>query len=102
MNDRNETSQISLTDLIYFLSPDGKQELIELVRDARDATPEMLADLKAEFPVLTELLDLVANNDAETAFNSLKMKYSKLPVVLFKTPIIALHGVLRHEIDRPR
>lgn len=90
-------------DLLTFLSPAGQQQIVDFIRQAKETRGEnWLPEIKAEFPMFSFIVELIADRDAEAAFAELQSVYPNYPLWLAKNQLISLHGRLRAEIDKPR
>jgi hypothetical protein len=99
----NDANSIGWHEWLAFLSPDGQQQIVAFVRQAREERgANWIAEIQTDYPMLSYIVALVANYDAETAFDELQSQYSQWPLWIAKTKLITLHGLLRAEIDRPR
>ena len=97
------SSTIGIQEILYFISADGQQQIIEFVRRAQDERgSSWLAEIQTEYPMMSFLVELVANRDAPTAYAELQTKFRGYPLWLAKDQLISLHGRLRAEIDKPR
>lgn len=95
--------QVNWQDVLAFLSPNGQQQIVDFVRKAKEERGAgWLEYIKAEYPMMCYLVDLVANHSAEEAFAILGEQYPGLPLWLVKSQVISLHGALRSEIERKR
>lgn len=94
---------IGWQEWLTFLSPDGQEQIIAFVRQAKnDRGMNWLAEIKAEFPMFSFIVELIADRDAEEAFAELQSQFPSYPLWIAKTKLISLHGRLRAEIDKPR
>lgn len=97
------TPQLSWRDWLAFLSPDGQQQIIDFISEARETRGEnWLPEIKAEFPLAAWIAELVCTRDAEQAFDEFKAAYPDFPIWIVKRQLIAFHGRLRFEIEKPR
>lgn len=97
------SSQIKLSEIFSFLSPDGQQQLVDFVRQAREQRgSNWLPELQAEFPMLTWIVDLVCNHTADEAFTKLQQEFPNYPLQLARSGIHSLHSKLRMEIEIKR
>lgn len=94
---------IAWSDLLTFLSPAGQQQIVDFVRKAKaERGARWLPELKAEFPMFSWIVELVADRTAAEAFEELQISFPSYPLWIAKTQLIELHSRLRHEIDKPR
>lgn len=95
--------QIDLKAFLELLSPAGQKRIVEIVEKAKaERGSQWLIEIQRTYPTLAWIVDLVANYDAETAFELLEQRYPGYPLRLVRTKLIDMHGVLKTEIDRPR
>ena len=98
-----ESSTIGWTELLTFLSPDGQQQIINFVQEAKATRGNnWLPEIEAEFPMFSFIVELIADRDAEQAVIELQSQFPGYPLWLAKSQLISLHGRLRAEIDKPR
>ena len=94
---------IAWSDLLTFLSPTGQQQIVDFVRKAKaERGTRWLPELKAEFPMFSWIVELVADRTADEAFNELQAGFPTYPLWIAKSQLTELHSRLRHEIDKPR
>lgn len=93
----------TLSELLTFTTPEGRAEIAALIAKCKDDRGAGWIDaIKTEYPYFSWLIDLAANNDAETAFNEAQQAYPHYPLWMVKNQLIAMHGWLKAEIDKPR
>ena len=93
---------ISWQEVLTFLSPSGQQQLIDFVREAQQKRgANWLPEIKAEFPLFSWIVDLVANKKDE-AFEAVQGEFPNYPLFIFKGQIQTLHAALKAEIERKR
>lgn len=107
MQNQNAGSQsppLNWKDWLHFLSPDGQQQIVDFIRQAReDRGRNWLPEIKAEFPMVSWLADLVANKTADQAIGEVAEMFPLLPVrFLAAEKIRSLHARLLHEIEVKR
>ena len=67
-----ETREIGWSDFLTFLSPNGQQQIIDFVRAAKETRgSNWLPEIKAEFPMFSWIVELIANRTADQAFEEL-------------------------------
>ena len=89
--------------MLAFISPAGQQQLIEFVREAKEARGEnWLPQIQTEFPTFSWIVELIADRTAEEAFADLQAEFPSYPLWMAKTQLIQLHGRLLAEINKPR
>ena len=99
----NDANSIGWQEWLAFLSPDGQQQILAFVRQSREERgANWIVEIQTDYPMLSYIVELVANYDAEAAFAELQSQYSQWPLWIAKPKLITLHGLLRAEIDRPR
>lgn len=107
----------------YFFSQAGREEIVKEIRRFKEEHGKnWLKEFKRDFPDLTVMIDLVANYDAQTAFDELKKFVeselensidsiwgriaAKGAIFGFleanKPDVFKLHADLKAEIDKPR
>lgn len=97
------SSPIGFQELLAFLSPEGQQQIVEFIQQAKaDRGANWLPEIKAEFPMFAFIVQLIADRDAEQAVVELQSQFPSYPLWLVKSQLISLHGRLRAEIDKPR
>jgi hypothetical protein len=97
------SSSVGLTEMLAFVSPNGQQQLIDFVREAKDTRGEnWLPQIKEEFPTFSWIVELVADRTADEAFEELQAAFSNYPLWMAKNQLIQLHGRLLAEINKPR
>jgi len=96
--------EIAWQQWLKFLTPEGQQQIVEFVAEARDTRgANWLPELKAEFPFASWILELVATKTADQALDEIARTYPLIPVkFLAGDKIINLHGLLLAEIERKR
>lgn len=83
------------------LTDNGLQVLLEWFRTYKDQHgPEWIADIKAEWPFGSWIVDLVTTKTADEAFVIVKQNYWL--AAAFETQLKQLHAVLLAEIDKKR
>lgn len=112
-----------LSNYVNFVMPSGRAALVEAMRQYKTAYgAEWLTKFKAANPELTDLVDIIANYDAEPAFHEL-LEYAdamieanvegsffqiaaktaaKTTIDANRQNILDTHAALRAEIDKPR
>jgi len=95
------TPALTITQLMHLVSPEGQQEIVDFIRDARErGGRDWLPAIKSEFPFATWIADLVANYTADEAFEEICRSYPAAR--LAGSQIKALHAKLSEELDKPR
>ncbi|MDI1241218.1 MAG: hypothetical protein PSX80_04780 [bacterium] len=94
---------IGWKEWLTFLSPAGQEQIIDFIRQAREERGgNWLPEIKAEFPMFAFIVELIADREADQAFEELQSQFSGYPLWMVKDKLISLHGRMRAEIDRPR
>lgn len=92
----------TITEAVALLSDDGRRQLVEIVRQARETRAAgFLEDLKVEYPKATEIIDLIANHTVDECYSELEKQFG-VSLCLFKRQIYTLHAALKAEINKPR
>jgi len=98
-----DTREIGWLDLLTFLSPAGQKQIIDFVREAKETRgSNWLPQIKAEFPMFSWIIELVANRTADEAYDELQKAFPTYPLWLAKGQLMNLHGLLLAEIEKPR
>lgn len=93
---------LSWQDALALLSPNGKAELVSIVRKACDDRGKGWIDAIAEeYPAGVWIADLVANHDATECVAELEKQFG-ISLGILRGKIFELHTAIRAEIDRPR
>lgn len=96
-------SQIDMKAFLALISPDGQRRIADIIERAKaERGSKWLDEITATYPTLAWIVTLVANHDADTAFEMLKARYPGYPLQLVRSKLVELHGALKTEIDRPR
>lgn len=83
------------------LTPDGREDLLELIREYRRSHgKQWLTEIEHELPLLYWIVDLAANKTADESIKEIADQYPA--AWLFGGQIRQLHAVLKQEIDKPR
>lgn len=100
----NPNEKISVSQWLALLSPDGQQQIIDFVVEARETRgAAWIAEIQAEFPMFSWIVDLAANRTADDALAEIERAYPHIPVrMIAGGQIKTLHGRLRAEIDKKR
>lgn len=86
-----------------FLSPAGQQQIVSFIQRAKaERGSNWLPEIKAEFPMFSWIAELIANRNAEEAFEDLQDAFPNYPLALVKPNILNLHERLAAEINKPR
>lgn len=103
MSDAN-APQLNWRDLLTLLSPNGQQQIVDFIAEARRVRGEhWLEEIQTEFPTASWIAELVANRTADEALDDIQAAYPNLPIRAFAgDKIISLHGLLKFELDKPR
>lgn len=97
------SNAIGWSELLTFFSPAGQQQISDFIAQAKDQRGEnWLPEIKAEFPLFSWIVDLVANRTADEAFEELQKTYPTYPLWIAKGQLINLHARLIAEIEKPR
>ena len=98
-----QSETIGVREFLTFLSPAGQKQIVDFIQKAKaDRGTNWLPEIKAEFPMFSFIAELVADRDAEDAFTELQNQFPTYPLNFVKRELLALHGTLRAEIDKPR
>lgn len=93
----------SFSEIRALLSPDGQQQLIAFIQQAREQRGGgWLEEIKIEYPMFCWIAELVSNRTADDAFAELQRQFPLFPLSLVKPQIHQLHTTLKTEIDKPR
>lgn len=96
-------NEMGWLEFLTFLSPKGQEQIVDFIRAAKETRGEnWLTEIKREFPMFSWLVELIATRTADEAFEELQAAYPTYPLSLAKGQLIALHGRLLAEIDKPR
>jgi hypothetical protein len=94
---------ITWQEILTFLSPAGQQQLVDFIREAKETRgSNWLPEIKAEFPMFSWIVELIATRTAEEAFAELSAEFPNWPLWIAKGQLVQLHGRLAAEIDKPR
>lgn len=99
----NETPPLSWKDWLAFLSPEGQQQIVDFVAEARETRGKnWIGEIQAEFPLASWIAELVCTRPADEAFNEIAAAYPDYPVWMVKRHLLAFHARLKFEIEKPR
>lgn len=98
-----DTPNLTWRDWLAFLSPAGQQQIVDFIAQARETRGEnWLDEIQAEYPLFSWIAELVCTRDAAEAYDEFAAAYPEYPIWLVKKQLIALHGRLKFEIEKPR
>lgn len=88
-------------DLTAAITTEGQEQILQFLREYRDQHgPEWIAEIKAEYPTLSWIIELVATKTPDEAHAEICHHY---PLAAFVGPQLkTLHARLREEIDKKR
>lgn len=100
----SDAPQLDVSQVLELLSPAGQQQIVGLIREARERSGrDWLPAIREGFPTLAWAVDLAANKTADEALDEICDAYPAWPVRLVAgRQIIQLHARLKEEIDKPR
>jgi hypothetical protein len=97
------TETLDWKDLLTFLSPTGQQQIVDFVAEAKATRgSNWLPEIQREFPMFSWIVELVCTRTADEAFADLQDAFPNYPLWLARGQLTALHGRLKHEIEKPR
>lgn len=101
--EKAETPELSWSELLCFVSPDGQQEIVDFIVDIRERRgADWLPTIEADFPLASWLVRLVCTKDADETIAEIAGLYPSWPILLMAEQIKTLHGRLKYEIERKR
>lgn len=97
---QQQPPNLNFTDLV---TGNGQQVLLEWFRTYRDQHgAEWLADIKAEWPFGSWVVELVTTKTADEAHAEICKHYPLAALPFAAKPLKAFHAILLEEIDKKR
>ena len=98
----SDSNSITFQDALALLSPQGRSEVVGIVKRACDERGRGWIDsIKEQYPALCWIADLVANHDAAECVTQLENEFG-ISLALVRGKIFELHRDIRTVIDTPR